>query len=370
MALKQLFRFERLSWCMVVLPTIAAVLYYAVLSVDRYVSSAQIVVLQAGTDSVGKFAGLAPAVAVGAGPALRSETLYLREHIVSNDMLAVLEDKLQWRAHFAAQRRDPLIWINHDDARERTLRFYRRMVRAHYDETTGLLTVTVQALTPAFAEKTMHVILKESERFMDRLSQALVHAQVVFAQSELKHSRHRYDQGRQALVAFQSLHGLLDGQAVAESRASIINLLETDRAKAYATLNTLRGALDDNTPQVQQQQRRIQALDRQIHAEKTILSSESPKGDALNVIADQYRDLRHELQMAEEGYKAATIAASTARIEAGRKIRSLIVVVSPNTPEEPLYPARLHDLFTIFVCLLLAYGVVRFVVAAVEDHRD
>src|SRR5690606_14232008 len=254
-------------------------------------------------------------------PALRNETLYLREHIVSNDMLAVLEDQLQWRAHFAAQRRDPFIWINQNDAREKILRFYRRMVRAHYDEMTGLLTVNVQALSPAFAEQTLRVILTESEHFMDRLSHTLAHAQVEFAQSELKHSRNRYEQGRQALVAFQSLHGLLDGQAAAESRASIINLLETDRAKAFAALKKVRGMLEDHTHQVQQQQRRIQALERRVDAERIILSSDPPKGDALNVIADQYRDLRHELQMAEEGYKAATIAAGNARIEAGRKIR-------------------------------------------------
>jgi capsular polysaccharide transport system permease protein len=35
-----------------------------------------------------------------------------------------------------------------------------------------------------------------------------------------------------------------------------------------------------------------------------------------------------------------------------------------------LYPERLYNLATIFLALLLLYGIARFLIASIEDHRD
>ena len=74
--------------------------------------------------------------------------------------------------------------------------------------------------------------------------------------------------------------------------------------------------------------------------------------------------------IAEESYKTAVAALDNARIEASKKIRTLVTVVSPNTPQLALYPERLYNLATILLGLLMLYGITRFILASIEDHRD
>src|SRR5690606_19681398 len=96
----------------------------------------------------------------------------------------------------------------------------------------------------------------------------------------------------------------------------------------------------------------------------------SSGGDKLNVVASQYRNLLIDVSIAEEAYKASTVAVENARIEVGKKIRTLIMVVSPNLAQEPIYPARLYNLVTLLIGLLLLYGMAHFIIASVRDHHD
>ncbi|NYT36435.1 ABC transporter permease [Allopusillimonas soli] len=368
MSLKRIFRINSLALWMVVIPMAIAILYYALFAVNRYVSSAQAVVRQAGNDAEAMVPGLAMMIA-GVNPASREETLYLREYILSTDMMQVLDDKLQWRKHFEQQRRDPLFWIFDTTSQEDELDFYRRLVQAYYDETTGLLAVEVQALTPKFAQEVLQTILDESDRFVNELSHSLAHEQLRFAESELALARHKYEEKKRAMVDFQANSEYLNAQSSAEARATIIATLEGDLTREKAKLKALMSSLGNNTPQVRQQRVRIDAMSRQLEVEKKSLLS-SDKGDKLNVIAAAYRDREIDVGLAEETYKAAMAAAENARIEATKKIRSLVRVVSPNMPQEAIYPERIYNLFTILIGLLLLYGVVRFVIATIEDHRD
>lgn len=353
---------------MVAVPMLLAILYFAVFAVDRYVSSAQAVVRQAGSDSQAAIPGLALMIA-GVNPTSREETLYLREFIISTDMLGVLESELNWRAHFTKQRQDPIYWISEGTSREDALVFFRRMVQAHYDELTGLLSVEVQALTPEFAEQVLQTILAESDRFVNGLSQGMAHDQLRFAETELLLARKTYEEKKQVMLHFQTDSKLLNAQASAESRAIIIGTLEADLTRERASLKGLLSSLSANTPQVRQQKIRISALEQQLEAEKRTLLSSGGSGK-LNVVASHYRNLEIDVGIAEETYKASMAAVENARIEASKKIRSLVKVVNPNMPDAPVYPNRIYNLFTLLLGLLLIYGITRFVLATIEDHRD
>src|SRR3546814_131487 len=150
-----IFKKKTLFAWIVIVPMTVAILYYAFFAMDRYVSVAQVVVRQPGQES-SKLS--VPSIALmmsGINPASREETLYLREYIRSIDMLNVLESELKWHEHFSKQWRDPLYWIGKDIPREDLLEYYNRLVDAYFDETTGLLTVEVQALDPAFSQQVL-----------------------------------------------------------------------------------------------------------------------------------------------------------------------------------------------------------------------
>ncbi|MGS1116703.1 Wzz/FepE/Etk N-terminal domain-containing protein [Castellaniella sp. UC4442_H9] len=361
-------RKRRLLWGIVILPMVLAIVYYALLADSRYVSQAQVAVRQTNGESNQALPGLAMML-TGTNPASREETLYLREYIRSQDMLDALNARLKWTAHFAGRWRDPLYWLPSDATTEDQLVFYQRLVNAQFDEETGLLTVTVEALDPAFAQRSLEFILKTSEIFVNELSHRMAREQVQFAEDELAHAHRDYEAQRDQILDFQRRNQFLDAGEAAKNRATIIGELESQLVTAHAELKALKARLTADAPAVRTKQTQIRALEQQLDVENKRLLSDQGQNN-LNVVAAQFRKLEVDGKIAEETYKLGVVALQNARIEAIKKIRSLVTVVSPNLPDEALYPRRLYNLFTLLIVLLLAYGITRFIIASIEDHRD
>ena len=358
----------RLAIGLVILPLALAAIYYGVFATDRYVSSAQVVVRQDGGNQGAAVPGLATLL-TGTNPASREETLYLREYIVSMDMMLLLEERLHWIEQYATQRSDIFFWLNKDAEREDLLKYYQRMVSAHYDETTGLLRVEVQAFTPELSEQMLRTILEASEHFVNEVSHSIAREQMTFAKGELETARINYAERKTELLDFQNVNKVLDGANTAQSRATIIADLESQYTKEQAILTEMQFKLRPDSPQVKQQKQKVNAITQQLAKEKRLLVS-SPGGSQLNVVASRFQQLTLDAGIAEESYKTAVAALDNARIEASKKIRTLVTVVSTNTPQLALYPERLYNLATILLGLLMLYGITRFILASIEDHRD
>lgn len=353
---------------LVVLPVIAVAVYYAFFSIDRYVSVSKTVVRQPQDSQAANIPSLALLMG-GSNPTSREETLFLQEFIGSIDMMNYLQKNLSWVQAYASQHTDPLYFIDTEAPVEDLLEFYNRIVTTHFDDLTGLLEIEVQAPTPELAENMLIAILKESERFVNEISHKMARDQMTFFESELAIARRNYEAKKNNLIAFQASNNVLDANAVAQSRSEIIAGLESLLTSERAQLSNLLSTLNPSSPQVRQQKTKIAAIERQLQDEKKRLVSPSD-GDQLNVVAAKYQNLMIDAGIAEESYKLAVTALENARIEASKKIRSLVTVVSPSLPQRAIYPDRLYNLATLLVLLLLLYGVARFVIATIEDHRD
>ncbi|MFI8334628.1 ABC transporter permease [Pseudomonas taetrolens] len=368
MSSKGKLRRWRLAIGLVILPMVLATIYYGIFATDRYVSSAQVVVRQDGGNQAAAMPGLSTLL-TGTNPASREETLYLREYIGSMDMMLLLEERLHWIEQYADQRSDMFFWLNKDAPREDLLKYYQRMVTAHYDETTGLLRVEVQAFTPELSEQMLRTVLSASENFVNEVSHSIAREQMTFAKSELATARVQYADRKAELIDFQNTNKVLDGANTAQSRATIIADLEGQYTKEQAVLTEMQFKLRADSPQVKQQKQRVNAIAQQLAKEKRLLVS-STDGSQLNVVASAFQQLTLDAGIAEASYKTAVAALDNARIEASKKIRTLVTVVSPNTPQLALYPERLYNLATILLGLLMLYGITRFILASIEDHRD
>lgn len=358
---------------MVVAPMLLAIMYYGFFAEDRYISTSEVVVHKVGSDSGGaasQMQGLAVLMSgSGLADSTSAETLYVREFIVSQDMLDILQKKLSWSEHYSGRMRDFWYYLSPTARQEDLLKYYQRMVKARFDESTGLLTVEVQGFDRNFTQQTLSAIISESDRFVNEISRKLAREQVGFAESELDKSRANYDEKRKALLIFQGEHNVLDAQKTAMARNEIIANLQGELTKEEATLIGMRASLSEDSPQIRQQKIRITALKQQISAEDQNLVAKNASNQ-LNVIASKYHALEVDAKIAEEAYKSSVSSLDAARIEATKKLRSLVVVVNPNMPDAALFPRRLYSLFTTLVVLLLIFGVTNFVVATIKDHRD
>ncbi|MDN7970525.1 ABC transporter permease [Burkholderia multivorans] len=367
-------RKSKLLWGMVIIPAILATAYFGVLAEDRYVSSTEVVVHKVSSESGGsggaQMQGLAVLMGgVGITDSTSAETLYVREFVVSQDMLNILQEKLHWSQHYAGRFRDMWYYLPTNASKEVLLKYYQRMVKAQFDMTTGLLTIEVQSFDREFADKTLSVIISESDRFVNEISHRLAREKVNFAESELERARINYEAKREALLQFQGANNVLDARQSALARNDVITSLQAELTKESASLRSMRASLSEDSPQVRQQKIRIDAIQAQIVAENQKLIAKN-SNNKMNVAASRFEGLELEAGIAEDSYKASVASLESARIEAARKLRSLVVVVNPNMPDEALFPRRLYSLFTTLVILLLVYGITLFVIATINDHRD
>ncbi|GIX24543.1 MAG: capsule polysaccharide transporter [Caldimonas sp.] len=357
----------RLKLLLIALPVLLAAVYYYALAADRYVSESIVTVRQANQNAAGA-AGAALLLA-GISPASREDNLYLRQYIHSLDLLKKLDAELGLRAHYEAETLDPFFRLWAGVSQEWFLEYYRARVEVLFDEVAGLLTVRVQGFEPEFAQKLNAAILRESEAFVNAYSQRMAREQMQFAQGELDRAAERLQAAKNEVLAFQTTHKLLDPTAEAQASGALVAELQAALAKQETELRALRSYLNDDSFQVQALRNQVEALRKQLEAERA-RATVGPRDVRLNEQAARFQDLLLRAGFAEDAYKLALAAVENARIDASRKLKSLVVIESPSRPEEALYPRRLYNLVTLFIVCCLLYGITRLIVATIQEHQD
>ncbi len=291
----------------------------------------------------------------------------VRDYILSYDLLARLEAALGVRAAWSDPAIDPVWRLPADASEEDFLEYYRDMVGVFFDSESSIITVTLEGFEPVFAQTMLSMILAESERLVNALSNQLAAEQLGFINGEIETTAARLKQAKAQLVAFQNEHQVMDPKEQAGLVTNVIAQMEVSLAEDRAELTVLRSYLDGAAPEVVTLRNRIAAKTKQIEEEKTRLTG----GDArLNTIAARFEELRFDVEFAHERYRLALMALEKAQIDASRKVKSLVVVARPNRPDEALYPDRPYILGTLAVFLLMGFGVVSVIVAAIREHME
>ncbi|PPE69728.1 capsular biosynthesis protein [Caldimonas thermodepolymerans] len=360
---------KRLQWALVYLPMLVATVYFLVFSADRYVSESVITVRQTSSNApTGGMSGAALLLA-GLTPASREDTLYLQTYIHSMGLLQKLDQQLKLREHFGTPLRDPLFRLWGGTSQEWFLEYYRSRVEVLMDDISGLLTVRVQGFEPEFAQALNRAILEESERFVNELSHRMAREQGQFAEAELERATARLQEAKRQLIAFQAKHKLLDPLAQAQATGTLTAELQAALTRQEAELRNALTYLNEDSYQVKALRSQINALRQQIDEER-LRATAGKNGDRINAVAAEFHDLQLQVGFAEDAYKLALAAVESARIEATRKLKSLVVVEPPVLPEIAEYPRRWYNLATLLVVCCLIYGVVSLVVATIRDHQD
>ena len=353
----------------VAVPLLLYSLYLAVVAADRYVSESIVTVRQGGGDSSGGIPGAAMLLA-GVNPPAHEDTLFVKEFVHSLGLLLKLEQRLGLREHFAAERWDWPFRLERDASQETFHAYYRQRVEVLFDDRSSLLKVRTQAFDPAFAQKISEAILDESERFVNETSHRIARERLRFSEGELELAGKRLQQAKTELLAFQNRHQILDPAAQAAASGVLASELEASRSRLEAELGGLRAYLNEDSYQVKALRGRISALERQIDAERKRVTTNSRRGDRLTALAIDFQGLQLQAEFATDAYKLALGAVENARIDATRKIKSLVVIEPPTLPETAEYPLRAYNLGTLLALCVLLYAITRLVLATMREHQD
>ena len=357
----------KLKLAIVALPMLFGTLYFTVIASPRYVSEAIISVHQANQETS---AGPLAMMLTGVNSTSRDDTLYVRQYIQSVDLLVRLDKKLNLRKHFEDGRfLDVPFRLSKNATREDFVDFFRRIVELKFDEAGTLLTIRTQGFTAAFSKQFNDAILAECERFVNEFSRQVAKEQTVFAETEFKGTVIRFQAAKVKLLAFQTKHQLLDPVAQAQATGALVSELQANLTKSEGEIKAAQGFLHDNSYQLKTLHTQNDAIRSQLAAEK-LRATGGPKLDRINMLASQYQDLTLQAGFTQDAYKLALVAVESARIDALRKVKSLVVIEPPTMPESAFYPRRLYYIGTLLVICGLLYVIARMVVETIRSHHD
>ncbi len=359
----------RLGLAFVVLPTALSSVYFLTLAQDRYISETTVALRESGASAVSAIPGAALLLGGLATPA-RQDSLLLQAYVQSLALLQTLEPRFKLREHYSSPPRDFVFRLGGNASQEDFLEHYRNRVTVHLDDLASTLNIRVQAYDPAFAQALNRGLIEESERFVNEFSQKMAREQLSFGEGELALAAKRLQATRAQLLAFQTTHNLLNATAEAEAANLQIVELNGQITKAEAELRGMLSYLNADAFQVRAMKNQITALRDQMLAERRRATGAGKEGTRINTLAADFQALQMQAEFALDAYKLALAAVENSRIEASRKLKSLVIVEPPTLAQTAEYPRRMYNIATVLAVSLMLYGAVSLTMATIREHQD
>lgn len=352
------------SFALVLFASVLIVFYYAMWASPRYVSEAQFVVKQAGSNDL-QLAGLAALGSVS--PSMR-DALVLQKYIQSSAMAKALDEAVSLKAHYERDDWDFLSKLAHDSTSEDYVKFYQDHISVLHDEMSDILYVEVQTFDSEYSLEVANALLSISEDFINNIGSKMAQEQMIYAQKEVERSYNVLRKQQSSLVDFQDKFKLYSPEQQGGALVGAINELESEIIRQQTELKSLLAFMREDAPEVKAKNIRIKALEQQLSEEKTRLTDGDQQ--SLNKINVNFQEIKLNAELASDLYKNSLAGLEQVRAEAYRKLKHLLVVEAPSLAEEDKYPKRLYSIFTWFVSLVLIYLIGRLIWAIVKEHKE
>lgn len=351
----------------VVLPVSIAIAYYGILASDVYVSESKFMIRTPDKPSVpsGGVAGLIQAS--GLGGQSSSDPSAAAEYASSRDALRAINkgdafEKAYTRPGISiVDRFDPL---GLGGSFEKLYQYFQDKVSVAADTTTSVTTLTVRAYTPDDAYKFNHELLNLTEKVVDNLNERGRQDLVRYAQKDVDLAKARSQQAALALAAYRNRSGVVDPEAQSQAALAMISTLQTQLIGSKTELAGVQRYAPEN-PRIPVLRTQIAAIEAQM---KDALSKVAGSRGSLAGTSVEYQRRFLESDFADKQLAAALAALDQARDQAQRQQVYLERVVQPNRPDSAIEPRRLRDIFAALVLSLIAFGILKMLIAGVREH--
>jgi len=356
---------DRLFLITVVLPTLLAIIYFGFLASDVYVSESQFVIRSPDKQET-----------TGLGVLLKStgfsnsgdEIYAAQDYVRSRDALRALNKNGAVLRSFGSTRIsvfDRFNPVGLSGSFESLYRFYQGKVTVDYDTTSSVATLSVRAFNAADAYRFDRELLELAEGLVNRLNARGRTDVVQTAATEVRDAQMAARNAAVALASFRNSHGVVDPEEQAKAQLEMISKLQDELIGARVQLQQLQKMAPEN-PQVPLLQTRINGLQHQIDEQ---MGRVAGNRRSLSQTAVQYEGLELERQYADRRLAAAMNSLQNAEDEARRKQAYVERIAQPSLPDEAAEPRRLRGIFATFVLGLIAWGILRLLLAGLREHH-
>lgn len=341
--------------------------YLTFLASDQYESTSYLVVKS--TDGGNAFDPAAMFLSNVTSVSVSGDSQIVEAYVNSIDMINLLDEELKVREYFMADSIDVFSRLSSDHSREELSEYLSHKIQLTIDASSSLITLTTRAFDAEFAEQLNRAVVKNAEQFINQIGFNLAKAKLDFATSEHSVVEQKLQASKQALLAFQSKHGVLDPSAEGAALQQIAFSLEATLAQKRAELVALSSTMAPNAPDVIALKKQIDAIERQIQIqkEKVSVADTTNSSFSVNELMAMYSNLQVQAELAMQAYSSSLVTLEKARVEAYQQLKYLVTIQSPSMPEESTYPNVAYNLTLLGVIMILVFGILKLAVATVKE---
>jgi len=362
----KLFR-SAMFWLFFLIPFIAGTVYYLAFASNQYEALAHFTIEKNGqqqSDPLGALTGLPGSVAS------TRDALIIKDFIESREVIERTRDDFDIKALYARKDKDWFSRLEEDASIEDVLEYWQKKVLVEFDQSSGIVALSVWAYEPEQAVMITNAILKESELLVNDISKKAREDSLVFAKQELAMAENNLKKARIKLRVFRDNEKILSPEKDAESKLKLVEHLEAQRASAETNLRSLRLSYPEVSHKVKEAKNKVSSIKKQLKMERERSARNTSSKDAktMSAIILKHEELLTEQGFAEKSYEAALLNIEGARIEATKQQRYLSIIVRPTLPEDPIRPKAPDDYVVLFLACLLLWGIMSLIIASIKDH--
>lgn len=364
-ARERFVRTDKLFLVAVVVPTILAILYFGFFASDVYISQSQFVIRSPDKPAM---TGLGVLLKSGGFSSADDEVYAAQDYVGSRDALRALNSNGAVAKAYGNKnisifdRFDPL---GFSGTFEDLYRYYQGKVGVQFDSGSSIATLTVRAFSPEDAYKFNSQLLALAEGLVNRLNIRGRSDMVQYATREVQDAQIAARNAAVALAAFRNTHGVVDPEAQAKVQLDMISKLQDELIGSRVQLAQLQKIAPEN-PQIPVLTTRISGLEHQIDEQ---MGRVAGSRRSLSQTAVQYERLELERELADKRVAAAMTSLQSAEEEAQRKQAYVERIAEPSRPDEAAEPRRIRGIFSTLLLGLVAWGILRLLIAGLREHH-
>lgn len=358
----------RNKWFVVIvlLPTLLAGLYYYLIAADQYQSEAHFVVRTADNSPMPS-SGFSQLLGLSGGVSqARGDAISVNDYLDSQQAVLLLDRSINLVDRFRRPEADVVtqLWFSQPKP-ETLLKYYRKQVDVGFNQETGITTLKVRAFRPEDSYAIINRMLQLGEQRVNILNSRSRTDALALARRQLTEAEEALIAIQRRMTVFRQQRGDLDPEGSGKAQIGLVTTLQGQLTNARAQLSAMRGIIAPSSPQYVATAARVRALEAQVASQTGKLTD---GGGAIAARLGNYQDLQIRQEFAAKRYEVAAAGLEKARNDAMKQQLYIVRVVDPNMPVKSEYPERGKILLTLFLSLLIAYGIGWLLAAGVREH--
>lgn len=363
---------RRYKWftIVVLLPTLIAATYLYGIGANQYSSEAHFVVRSqsAAASSSKDSGGISSLLGSGGSSSLAAtgESMTIADYLMSHDVVAMLQKKLNLVALFRRPEADILSRLaSANPTPEYLLSFYTGQVDVNFDIDNGITTLKARAFRPGDAHSLARELLLLGERRVNEMNVRAFRDAVSLSKRQLDEAEAAMRANGSKVTAFRQTERDANPETSVGAQIGLVSGMRGQLSAARAQLDTTVRLIGSDNPQTQALRGQVSSLEQQIGAQESRLTG---GGDAIAAGLGNYEAMQQQQEFLQERYASASTSYEAARQQAVRQQLYVVRVVDANMPVKSTYPKRALSLVTLFAALTIIYAIGWLIAAGVREH--